>query len=231
MKLKRINLHNHTHFSDGRTTPKELIENAISSKLDAVAITDHYEYFLGFFKFKSNINLYLKVLEHLKKKYSKKIKILTGLEIDLKLCDEIDLPYELSEKIDILLFERVYTFDDLNKLIKIRKNFPNKIGLAHPKLDAFTDLKKLANLLEKNKIFLELNTSCYIYKHDKEKYDLSKLPLIFEEQEDFFKLLKNRKVEISVSTDNHWKEDDINDLNRAYSFLKKMNLEKNFIKI
>ena len=36
-----IDLHTHTNESDGTYTPAELIDEALSSKLEALAITDH----------------------------------------------------------------------------------------------------------------------------------------------------------------------------------------------
>lgn len=38
---KLVDLHLHTTFSDGKSTPQELIDLAISAKLTAIAITDH----------------------------------------------------------------------------------------------------------------------------------------------------------------------------------------------
>lgn len=40
-KSLRIDLHSHTHFSDGKLSPKELIDRAINFQLDVLAITDH----------------------------------------------------------------------------------------------------------------------------------------------------------------------------------------------
>ena len=37
----RCDLHLHTNRSDGRLTPSELIDNAIESRLDIIALTDH----------------------------------------------------------------------------------------------------------------------------------------------------------------------------------------------
>lgn len=37
----RLELHAHTHFSDGTLSPAELVERAIAADIDALAITDH----------------------------------------------------------------------------------------------------------------------------------------------------------------------------------------------
>lgn len=41
IEILRIDLHSHTHFSDGKLSPKELIDRAINFQLDVLAITDH----------------------------------------------------------------------------------------------------------------------------------------------------------------------------------------------
>lgn len=231
MPLKRINLHNHTIFSDGKNTPKELIKKAIESKLEVVAITDHIEYFLGFCKFKSDMKEYFEKMKGMKKMYSNKIKILCGFEIDLGICEEEDIPFEFLKEIDIVLFERVNNFEDLYKLIEIKKRLPIKVGLAHPSFEGFKNFNRLIDVLEKNRIFVELNTSCYKHYSPQDRPGLRAYPLLFETQEDFFRLLKSRNVEISISNDVHKKEDNINDIDKAYLFLKRLDLEKNFINI
>ncbi len=236
--MRKINLHNHTTFSDGKKTPKELVEEAINKKLDEVAISDHYESFLGIWGFKSNvllyksdIFLYFKVLNHLKEKYRDKIKIFAGLEMDLKLIDEADLPYEHFKDLDFILFERVHTFEDLEKLIKLKKEIPIRVGLAHPTFDKFKNKKKIVDVLEKNNIFVELNTSCYFYYSPQDRPDLPEHPLVFEKQEDFFKLIRNRKINISIGADVHRTDDDVNEVDKAYKYLDKMGLNSNLIKL
>jgi len=229
--MRKINLHNHTTFSDGKKSPKELIEEAIEKGLDEIAISDHYEYFLGFLKYKSNIYLYFNVLNHMKKKYKNKIKIFSGLEIDFKTITEPDLPYEFFKDIDFILFERINNIQDLKELIELKKEIPVKIGLAHPSFKGFNDYDELIQLLEQNNIFIELNTSCYYYFSPQDKPNLPEHPLIFEKQEDFFKKLNNRNIEISIGVDVHRIEDDVNDVDKAYKFLDKMKLKSKLIKL
>ncbi|MCK4589524.1 MAG: PHP domain-containing protein [Nanoarchaeota archaeon] len=210
-------LHNHTTFSDGRSLPEQLVKKAIESKLKTLAITDHYEYFTGFFGFKSNIDIYFMVLRHLKKKYSKEIKILAGLEIDLQVCEEADLPMEFIDDLDLVLFERLESYKDLDRLARLTRLLkPVKVGLAHPELKDI-DFGKLVDFLEENEIFVELNTSCYSYYGEK-------APLTFETQEEFFKLLKGRPVKVSIGSDAHLKDDLTAGLERAYDFAERMDL-------
>lgn len=229
--MRRINLHNHTTFSDGKKTPKEIIEEAIEKGLDEIGITDHYEYFLGFFRYKSNISLYFRVLNHLKEKYKDKIKVFAGLEMDVKVIDEADLPYEFFDDLDFILFERVDVIEDLKKLIALKKDIPVRVGLAHPSFDKIKDYKEFIDLLEKNNIFIELNTSCYVFGSPQDRPDLVEHPLLFEKQERFFKLIKNKKIDILIGADVHRIEDDVNQVDKAYEFLDKMDLKKKLIKI
>lgn len=39
-----IDLHSHTHYSDGSLSPEELLEEAAAARLDALAITDHDDF-------------------------------------------------------------------------------------------------------------------------------------------------------------------------------------------
>ena len=55
-------------------------------------------------------------------------------------------------------------------------------------------------------------------------------PLLFETQEKFFKLLKNRSVKISIGTDSHRSDDVVESIDRAYDFVEKLGLKKNLLK-
>ena len=148
-------LHNHTTFSDGRNLPRDLVEKAIKAGLKTLAITDHYEYLNGFYGKKPDIRMYFVVLEHLKKDFSKKIKILSGLEINFQLCEEADLPFEFLDRLDFVLFENLASYDDLKKLAKFKNLMhPLKVGLAHPDFKDVFDFRKLVDFLEENDIFV-----------------------------------------------------------------------------
>ena len=41
MPSPRADLHSHTTFSDGTSSPAELVEQAVAAKLAAIAVTDH----------------------------------------------------------------------------------------------------------------------------------------------------------------------------------------------
>ncbi|MFC1774876.1 PHP domain-containing protein [Nanoarchaeota archaeon] len=211
-----INLHNHTIYSDGQHTPREIVEDAIRDGVKVIAITDHIEWF---FRGESYDN-YFNEIATLRSECPQ-IKILIGFEIMLHRLDVSELPFELFNKTDLILFENIHGMEDYYKLFDLRNLIPCKVGLAHPVFNNIKDLKKLIDLLETNDVFVELNTSAFTWRTIGQK-------LLFETQEDFFKLLKGRNVKISIGQDTHSKREKYY-LDRGYLFLKRMGLEKNLI--
>lgn len=87
--MKRIDLHIHTNFSDGKLTPKEVIDEAKNNGVSIMSITDH-----------DTIDAYNdEVFEYAK---SKNIKLIPGIEISTK-----------AEKTKIHML--AYNFDINNK--------------------------------------------------------------------------------------------------------------------
>ncbi len=79
--------HSHSFFSDDSSVPlKDMIETAISMGIKELAITDHYDpdYPDKNFPFEIDFNLYHQALLEAEKKYSKKIKIIKGIEIGIQ---------------------------------------------------------------------------------------------------------------------------------------------------
>lgn len=219
--MRRINLHNHSTFSDGQKAPKLILQEAVDRGLDAVAITDHFEYFTATLGFMSDLAEYFDTLEHLRAEFRDRIRFFIGLEVNFDMFDEADLPEEFLGRLDFILFERVSDFDALQRLLGL--DLPVRIGLAHPNFSRFTDFRKLIDMLEKNDVFVELNTSHFVHAQPS--------PLLFEVQESFYALLRDRDVDISVGADVHRMHDDVDDLDRAYDFLEKLKLKNNLIRI
>lgn len=78
------NLHTHSVYSDGKHTPREIIEQAISQNMTAIGISDHsYTFFDTRYCLSENKNAeYLEELRALKKEYESKINVLVGIELD-----------------------------------------------------------------------------------------------------------------------------------------------------
>ena len=81
-----INLHTHTTFSDGTSTPEEYIKAALDAGLSGLGFSDHAyvpaDYDIGF-SMKSGVQPeYFRELQRLKEKYSGQLEIFIGLEGD-----------------------------------------------------------------------------------------------------------------------------------------------------
>jgi len=168
----KINLHNHTHYSDGAFSPEELIKFAIESGFTHIGITDHYTAKIPGSNSVMSYGLekYIEDLRALSAKYSPYISVLLGLEIIFSILQtdfsSFNLPFpdrNLLNKLDFVLFEYVQDSSfmglSLEELVKIRPFLNMPIGLAHADFSRnFSDIppKELANTLAKNKIFVEL---------------------------------------------------------------------------
>ena len=78
------NYHTHTDFSDGKNTPEEIIQKAISLGFHSIGISDHaYTDFCSDWSIPSaRMGEYLQTLYFLKKKYEEVINVYVGLEQD-----------------------------------------------------------------------------------------------------------------------------------------------------
>ncbi len=79
------NLHTHTKYCDGKNSPEEIVEQAISLGFSAVGFSGHgYTPFdSSFCMSQKNTQKYIEEINSLKEKYKKKIEIYLGLEADL----------------------------------------------------------------------------------------------------------------------------------------------------
>ncbi len=220
-----MNFHIHSTWSDGTYTPEIIVREAIKRKIDKIAITDHYYTKKTASLPPKYIKMYVEDLKALRKKYEKDIDLYIGLEIDFSPRTDIDnLPD--FEGVDFLLFE--YVQDEmwdgypLWMLLNIRKRLDIPVILAHNEISrnfSGTDYVSLAKVLQADKIGIELNTNYNYTKLDMPYYRLA---------EDFFRVIRDYEVPISVGSDLH---DDINELantSDALSFIQEMHLENNF---
>ncbi len=79
------NLHTHTKYCDGKNSPEEMVEQAISLGFFSVGFSGHgYTPFdSSFCMSQKNTQKYIEEINSLKEKYKKKIEIYLGLEADL----------------------------------------------------------------------------------------------------------------------------------------------------
>lgn len=90
--LKKINLHTHSNFCDGKNSPEEMICAAIEKNFDILGFSGHCLYPLSseFYRTpddewhirQENLENYVKEINKLKEKYKNQIQILLGFEAD-----------------------------------------------------------------------------------------------------------------------------------------------------
>ena len=82
--MKRADYHMHTNYSDGDSSPEEMILKGISLGLEEIGISDHSftSFDTSYCMKKEEIASYNEELERLKGKYKGQIKVLKGIEQD-----------------------------------------------------------------------------------------------------------------------------------------------------
>jgi histidinol phosphatase-like PHP family hydrolase len=224
-----INLHTHTTFSDGRYSPKEIIEASIDADLSHLAICDHYmTNKVDSIPF-DGLTDYIQNIKDLANEFSEKITILCGVEIDSckKRTDISKIPYEDLNNLDLVLFEYVqndiWNGMPLWELLGIRKNIKCPVGLAHNDIGknfSHTKYDELIAVLETNNIFIELCPNLRNSKLNKPYYHFA---------EGFFSNLRETEVYISIGTDTHSSLKSVGNINDAVDFIKRYGLEDNLI--
>lgn len=78
------NLHTHTLFSDGKSTPEEVIKSAIDSGLQSLGFSDHapVPFQNSFSIAEGELSNYIAKIEQLKSEFADQIEILLSLEVD-----------------------------------------------------------------------------------------------------------------------------------------------------
>ncbi len=230
---EKMNLHNHTEFSDGSFSADDIVNFAINSGLDMIGISDHFFTSKIFWDYsyqewiEVNWGRYLLMLENVTSWFShKKIRILKGIEIDS--CEERlqvkleSLPWkDINGRLDYVLVEYVGETHiggmKLEDLGRIRELCQIPIILAHPDIDFL----KLA--LPLDKVFGILR-----------QYDIAlEIPAGYRNQ--WFwnnndpKLLQD--LTLSIGSDTHDDLAQAGDIYRTLEFLQKNNLADNLIKL
>ena len=225
-----MNLHNHTTYSDGRFSPREIVEAAVRAGLAAVGISDHYRTRRVRSLQPSAIDEYVEHVRRLAIHYKDKIRVLVGVEIDAspeRTEDLAYLPATQLNKMDFILFENVQDEPagglSLWELFDMRKELEPPVGLAHNDIArnfAEIDHSVLIPVLETSHIFLEL---CPSHRHSKLQRPL------YRHSAEFFARLKDTKVGLAFGTDTHDSLDDVGNIDDPYAFVQEHGLEKNLI--
>ncbi len=234
-------IHNHTVYSDGENTIREMIENSLTLGIDTIGFADHSR---ALFYRKNNFKYLTEYIEELntyKNIYKNQINILSGIEINVNfdsIKEKNELPFALINELDFALFEHVDGTEPnkeitefcltFNEMTDLRKKLKCRAGLSHTLLSEliqknyknnFNDsLNNLIQLMKKNKIFWELNISTNHQTYD----EFIKNPLSVQNKIILQTLMKN-EVEIIPGSDRHFTGDiDIDSLRYANDISNKV---------
>lgn len=223
----RINLHNHTTWSDGAFPPDLLVRAAIVHGLTHLGISDHYyttklglpQFYVG----ANDVAAYLADLRALAAAHADRIAVLAGLEVDWSPRSRAQLPalWPLLDAFDYVLFEYVgdpaWGGDSLHALGEALPRTHVPVGLAHNDLCAnFAALgpPALVALLERHGIFVELSTSPATAYYERDDERTRRL----------WDLLARSTVSFSVGSDTHAQIDDVGHVDGAHRFLAERDL-------
>ncbi|UCG70716.1 MAG: PHP domain-containing protein [Thermoplasmata archaeon] len=227
--IEMMNLHNHTTFSDGRHSPRKIIEAGIEYGLTHIAITDHYlTDKVDSIPF-DGLSNYTQEIKALAEEFHDDITALYGVEIDSckKRTDFSKIQYDDLNNLDFVLFEYVqndiWNGMPLWELLRIREDIKCPVGLAHNDIGKnFSHAKydELISVLEANKIFIELCPSLRNSKLNTPYYHFA---------EGFFAILRDSSVLISIGTDTHMNIKNVGNIGDAVDFVSRYGLENNLI--
>ncbi|HTY46086.1 MAG TPA: PHP domain-containing protein [Methanomassiliicoccales archaeon] len=218
------NLHCHSHYSDGRFSPLELVSYASRAGLAHFGLTDHFETTKVPRALRaSQLDEYVGLLHDLDSKFSGSTKVYAGVEIDTSpdRTDLPNLPFDGLNRLDFILLEYVNddevggsALDDLEWLIEKIKV---PCGLAHTDLSRVFDgvpPEALAERFESLNLFVEVNTNLF--------YTIDGVHL-YERSKEFFDAFRGR-VRVTVGSDTHRTLESMQDVRRGYEFVQRHGL-------
>ncbi len=198
LKDIRGDLHVHTRRSDGSHTPEELVKAARERGYEYIAITDHTKG-LGVAR---GLNEE-KILEELKEiramnKRLKGIRLLMGVEVDIRSDYTLDLPDDILKRLDVVVASVHSGFrqskEQITKRLLSAVRNPYVTLIAHPtgrligERDAYeVDMEQVFAAAKKEGKALEINA----------------YPLRLDINDAFAKRAKEMKIPILINTDTH----------------------------
>lgn len=229
----RMNLHNHTVFSDGSYKAIEIIHMAEEGcGLDAVGICDHYktEKVLGYSIPFQNIPDYIEHIRKINELKKRSIRVLCGLEIDFSLRtpnfrEPLTTRFlDTLNQLDFLLFEyvnsEIWEGRNLGALIELREQLEIPVGIAHSEFqkdlwNGKKDNKALYDLADAD-IFLELAPG----SRNRALTPAGPLPYYRLAEGLFFEVRENNiPLRFSIGTDTHSDLSEVCAIRDAEEFL------------
>ena len=231
MELPRINLHAHTTYSDGKNSIEDMVNKALESGINYLAITDHLtnswkSELMTPLNSREKIEDYIKEISECQEfliANNKNLRLFKGIEVDLgssvsyirRLINPIEyeiILFEYLETPEGIAFVRNLIDQWINSVSSL-KDFP-LIGLAHfdPSYFIYDGLYVLIQFLKDYNIFFEFNSSYPQYYSWR--------------NEIFFKKIKEHQILVSIGSDAHSSK-DLNNIIEVFEMIKVYNLESN----
>ena len=204
---RRINLHIHSNYSDGKNSIQSIIKSALNANLEYIAVTDHFSNswkakIIPTLNSAEKIDNYINEIEECNaqlKEKNLKLVVLKGIEIDLSSSDTYISSLIRPQYFDLILFEYLETPESIAFLKNILSNWKGSLnyrqlpllGLAHfdPSYFIYGNLEVLLSFISNFNIFFEFNSSYSQYYST--KYAL------------FFEKVRERNILVSVGCDSH----------------------------
>lgn len=119
------NLHTHTTYCDGKSTPEEIVQSAISKGFESIGFSGHAYTPHDLISSMKDTNSYIDEINNLKGKYKDKIKIYLGIEEDAScLCDRTMFDYIIGSYHFLRDGEEYMPFDiSYNSYLKCLERF------------------------------------------------------------------------------------------------------------
>lgn len=239
-KRRRVNYHNHTTFSDGSFLPEVIVEEAIRGGMEAIGITDHC--FSGGKLGPDDpvpVEKYIRAIEGVRERYAERIRVAVGMEVIFgpHMADK-GIPRGICSRLDFILFEYVglYKGFGLDELVSVRRQIDCRVGLAHTDIDVVfgsVENERLVDVLEEADIFIEL---CPSQRNERvvmsmaDGAELHSAPP-YRYSGDFYRMLKGRKVGMTIGTDTHDILSDVCAIGDSVDFIDKIGLWGNLLEI
>lgn len=163
-------LHCHSNYSDGHASIKEMADAAIELGYEYIAITDHARrlYVAGGLTVE-DINKRQKEIDELNNKYNGRIRILSGLEVNIDNDGNVDYPDRLLAQLDLIVASIHSGFgqskEQITKRMLKAMNNRNIHIIAHPtgrligKREAYQlDFEKIFKAAKDTATALEVNS-------------------------------------------------------------------------
>jgi DNA polymerase (family 10) len=143
VRTTRVDLHTHTHYSDGQQSVDEMCKQAIANGLEVLGISDHVAPAAYGHVLMNNATARKNWMEEItiaRKKYAPeyhppwgKLTVLLGAEVDVRMDGSLQVPDDLVKRADYLIAScHVKPSDNLTERLLKAMDHPKVRVLGHP---------------------------------------------------------------------------------------------------